>query len=112
MDDNEKDGRVAGGVLLFVGALIFASSWNQIFSGDKTMLIIGAASIFLGIGSFIKPEFAEVVVHWFKGLQKAEQARVSQSQHKPKNSPQIGNVNGNVTIHFQKESKKDGEESS
>jgi uncharacterized membrane protein len=99
MEDSKKDGYIAGAILLFLGIVILISAFEQgIFSSGKITGILGLFFSLVGIGSFISPSVAETVVHWMKGLQKAESSRISQNQHKPVNSPQVSIRDGNVTI--------------
>lgn len=106
MDDSKKEGYIAGAILLFLGVIFIIVALEQgIFSSGKITGIFGLFSTMVGVGSFLNPKIAEVVVHWMKGQQKT--TKISQNQHKPKNSPQIGKV-GSLTIHYGEKKNKDG----
>lgn len=97
MEDSKKDGNIAGAIFLFVGVLALVMAFDQGIAGSgKTTGIVGALFSLIGIGSFVSPNVAETVVHWLKGLNNSE--KVSQTQHKPKNSPQVYNHGGKVII--------------
>lgn len=99
MDEERKDGYVAGAILLFLGLIFLVTAFEQgIFGSGKIIGIFSIFSILFGIGSFIKPEIAEVVVHWLNNIQEGNKGSVSQRQTNTKNSHQISNVTGNVTI--------------
>ncbi|MBI2047458.1 hypothetical protein HYT26_04845 [Candidatus Pacearchaeota archaeon] len=107
MEDSRKDGYIAGAILLFLSIVILIISWRQGLFGDG--VITGVLGLFLGlagIGSFISPSIAETVVHWIKGLQRAEETRISQNQNKSVNSPQTGIIKGNQNIYYGKDENK------
>ncbi len=101
MEDSKKEGNIAGAIFLLFGIIILISSFEQgIFGSGKITGIFGLFLSIAGIGSFINPNIAETIVHWIKGMQKAENIRISQNQHKPINSPQTGVINGNQNINY------------
>jgi hypothetical protein len=104
MEDSIKDGYIAGAIFLLLGIILIVSAFEQgIFTSGKITGIFGVFSSLAGIGSFLNPKIAEVLVHYIKGQQKG--STISQNQNKPKNSPQIGNINGPVTINYEKKMK-------
>jgi hypothetical protein len=107
MEDNKKDGYVAGTIFLLFGIVTLISAFHEgIFGAGEVTGIVGLFFSAIGGLSLAFPKVAEVLVHWARKQQQGENYNVSQKQHKPTNSPQTGILKGNQYIHYDIEKKE------
>ncbi|MFA5330751.1 MAG: hypothetical protein WC342_00080 [Methanoregula sp.] len=99
-----------GGIIL---SIIMAAMAYTLYPNILSVSFLGIFSLafgILGIGCFVKPdEFGPVLLLWFERIGKAntgEQGKIEQKQRNPRNSPQIINKGGNVTVNIGEKSKK------
>ena len=95
MNTKTKDGYLVAGIFVFVGLLFLYISWWDF----DLSFYIGIGLTLLGGAGFKWPEVAEVLVHWAKKQEKANNNYSKQNQRNTKNSNQVSTNSGEVHIH-------------
>lgn len=103
----------AGGVTGIIISIIFGIMAYTSYPNLLAVAVIGIFSLalgILGVGCFIKPDdFGPILLLWLEKIGRANstaQGTNRQNQSNPRNSPQIINTGGNVTVNIREKSTK------